>query len=95
MLANILYEDYNFLKKLIDIIDHSVGSKLKKNISDFALDESMLDEGLDSIGFITMIIDIEEAYDIFIDDDGLMFENLSTIGDIKKYIESKLESTIE
>lgn len=77
------------MKKLIEVVEKSIGEKLEKSIYDFAPNESLLDAGLDSIGFITMIIDLEEAYDIFIDDDGLLLDNLATLESIQKYIQNK------
>ena len=47
------------------------------------------DLGADSLDVVDMIMSIEEEFDVEIPDDEI--ENMKTVGDIVKYIESKKE----
>lgn len=52
-------------------------------------DDSLIDIGLNSLNAIEIIVNMEEAYDIMIDDEDLSVENLSSINQmcemLKKY----------
>ena len=72
---------------LLKILDEAVKDGLHKNIYDIDENTNLFNIGLDSIGFINIIVALENAYDIFIDEDDLETEKFSTIKNIKEYIE--------
>lgn len=78
-------------KKLIQILDEAVGSQLAKGIGEIETDVNLFENGLDSIGFINIIIALENEYDIFIAQDDLDIERFSTIKGIKEYVDSRLD----
>lgn len=45
--------------------------------------------GLDSVGFITVMVALEEAFDITVDDDDLLPQNFQDIASIVAYVERK------
>jgi len=74
---------------LLKTLDEAVGSQLHKSVYELEEDTNFFDVGLDSIGFINIIISLENAYDIFIDQDDLTLEQFSTIRNIRKYVKNK------
>lgn len=77
--------------KLIKILDQAVGSQLSKGLVELGEDADLFDNGLDSVGFINIIIALENEYDIFIDQDDLELDKFSTVKNIRAYIESRME----
>lgn len=58
--------------------------------SDDALDtESLEDYGMDSTGIATLVLELEERYDIEIRDDELTEKNLGTIQGILSFLDRK------
>lgn len=58
------------------------------------LNDDMLlieDLGMDSLGLMSLVLDIEDEFGISFDDGNLLFENFNRIGDLRDIIE-KLES---
>ena len=45
--------------------------------------------GLDSIGFINMIVVLEDTFNITVEDDELLMRNFATIHKIKEYLNQK------
>lgn len=80
----------NMEDKLIRILDEVVGSQLLKGLDELGVNANLFDNGLDSIGFINIIIALENEYDILIDQDDLDLERFSTVKSIKEYVESRL-----
>ena len=63
------------------------------NEDDLNFDTSFLDEGIiDSTGVLELVTYIEEEFKIKVDDEELIPENLDSINNISKYIESKLKN---
>ncbi|PWV99287.1 acyl carrier protein [Paenibacillus cellulosilyticus] len=50
---------------------------------------NLLDQGIDSAGFIKLIVSIESKFNIAIPDEDLLFENFSTAGLIINYLTAK------
>ncbi|WP_339253475.1 phosphopantetheine-binding protein [Paenibacillus sp. FSL P2-0136] len=49
----------------------------------------LLDQGIDSVGFIKLIVSIESKFNISIPDEDLLFEKFSTAGLILNYLTGK------
>lgn len=79
------------IDKVKKILDEAVGSQLAKGLDEIGLEENLFDNGLDSIGFINIIIALESEYEIFIDQDDLDLETFSSIKSISDYIDGRLE----
>ena len=54
------------------------------------VDEELNNWGLDSIRSVSLIVELEELYQIAFDDDELLYENFSTIEKIIARVEGKL-----
>jgi len=69
-------------KILVDQLDVDEGA--------ITLESSVIDDlGADSLDVVDMVMSLEEEFDIEIPDEEI--ETLKTVGDIIKFIESKLE----
>ena len=63
-----------------------------KEIDDKKIKEQQLiNLGLNSISFIKMVVKIESEFDIQYDDEMLLIDKLNTLGDLSKYIQSKID----
>lgn len=76
-----------------------VEEQVKKIIAQsLEVNETVLDEkellyiGLNSLTFITIIVGLEEYFEIEFDDNDLNYELFSTVEDIIKYVRDKLNS---
>ena len=59
--------------------------------SAFTEDDSLLEYGvIDSTGVLELVIYLEEKYNIKIEDDEIIPENLDSLNNIDKYIKSKI-----
>lgn len=79
-------------EKLLNIIDSAIGNQLSVNIYDIDETTDLFELGLNSIGFINIIIALEEEYDIFIDQDDLELEQFSKLKNISEFMKQKLET---
>lgn len=77
--------------KIIQILEGAVGNQLTKGINELGNEANLFDNGLDSIGFINIIIALENEFDIFIDQDDLELDTFSSIKSIQEYIEARIE----
>jgi acyl carrier protein len=77
--------DSLLLDKVSKRVQESVG--LNRMI---LVDEDLRSLGLDSMKSVTLIIDLEECFDIVFEDDELLFENFSTIQKIANRVSGKL-----
>ncbi len=60
------------------------------NEHELCYDDSFLDKGIvDSTGIMEIVGFIEDEYDISVDDDELIPENLDTINNLAKYVKGK------
>ncbi len=61
--------------------------------SDFSDDQSFLESGiLDSTGILEVITFLEDTYDIVIDDEEMVPENLDSVSNIARFVSSKKAS---
>lgn len=73
--------------KLIQILTEIFSNSIiDMNILDFV--DLIDDLGMDSITFITIVVEVENAFDIIVPDDRLVIENFRTLNDIIQVIES-------
>lgn len=77
-------------QKLLKILDEAIGNQLSTSVYEIDENADFFDNGLDSIGFINVIIALENEYDIFIDQDELDLKQFSTVKNIREFIESKI-----
>ena len=80
------------MEKLLELLDRTLGGQLDLNIYEIDPNENLFDLGLNSIGFISVIIEIEKAFGIFINQDELDLEQFGTINAIMNYIDKKASS---
>ncbi|MEE6146315.1 phosphopantetheine-binding protein [Bacillus cereus] len=78
-------------EKLLEVIKKHLNEIGANDITDF--DKDLKDMGLDSLGSINLLLDIEEAYDIVIPDEYLTDETFSTANTLWELIKKvKTES---
>lgn len=70
-------------EKIRDIIVEQLGVEE----SEIAMETSFEDLGVDSLDLFQIIIEIEEAFDIQVED----AESIKTVGEAVKYVENKTE----
>ena len=75
------------MNSLYTIIGNQLSSPRKLN-DNMRLIEDL---GMDSLGLMNLVLEIEDEFDISFDDGDLLFENFNRIGDLRDIIE-KLES---
>ncbi|MDR0404892.1 MAG: acyl carrier protein [Oscillospiraceae bacterium] len=78
------------------IMKETIYDVIKRNVSHSAVindDTSLLEIGIDSVEFITMIIALEEEFNIRFEDTQLVYDNYKTIGQLVSIIEQMLEKT--
>ncbi|WP_214826960.1 acyl carrier protein [Exiguobacterium algae] len=73
---------------LVDV-QEAVAEKLGKDVSEVTPEKSFKDDlGADSLEVMEMVMDLEDKFDITIEDEDA--EKLATVGDVVAYIETKL-----
>lgn len=71
-------------------IQEIVADKLGVEKSKISMEASFIDDlGADSLDTVELIMNMEEDFDIEIPDEDA--ENLRTVGDVVKYLDSKIE----
>ncbi len=71
----------------LDIMRQAVTKELGRDLGELTLETSFEDMQLDSLEVVQMIMAIEEAFDIEIDDDDV--DGFKTVGQLVEYIEAK------
>jgi len=71
------------------MLDATVGRQLTKTIGEIDDDSNLFDLGLDSIGFINIIIEIEKNFGIEIQQEEMELERFNTIRAIQHSVERK------
>lgn len=71
---------------IYNVIKRSVSSS-----ADFKDNTALIEMGIDSIGFITMIIALEEEFNIRFEDMQLVYDNYSTIGQLISVVQQTIE----
>ena len=78
------------IKMVFDKIKSIIVEQLDADENDVTMDANIQDDlGADSLDVVDLVMSIEESFDIEIPDEYV--ENIKTVGDIVKYIESKTE----
>lgn len=68
---------------------------IKQNLSnsaDVSDDTALMEIGIDSVGFITMIIALEEEFNIRFEDMQLVYDNYRTIGQLATVVQQVIEN---
>lgn len=71
----------------IETLQQAIKKELGRDLGTLTKDTSFEELALDSLDVVQMVMAIEEAFDIEIDDDDV--ENLKTIGQLLDYIEAR------
>lgn len=71
----------------LEIMRNAIKKELGRDFDDITLSTTFEDMAMDSLEVVQMVMAIEEAFDIEIDDDDV--DALKTIGDLVDYIEEK------
>ncbi|HEX2946046.1 MAG TPA: acyl carrier protein [Clostridia bacterium] len=77
-------------EKLMSLLEETIGKQLYKRLSDLDPMANLFDYGLDSIGFINIIVALEREFNIFIDEDDLDLDRFNNISYIENYVLQKL-----
>jgi acyl carrier protein len=73
--------------KLVEFFKENFMVNLK---GDFCDDDSFLENGIiDSTGVLELVMFLEETYNIKVDDEEIVPDNLDSINNIKKYLQRK------
>lgn len=68
--------------KIIELIS----GVLKCDMSVIGEEDNLVDLGMDSLKAIELVVGLEEKFDIMIDEEDLLIENLSTVSDIQELV---------
>ena len=71
----------------IETLQQAIKKELGRDLGTLTKDTSFEELALDSLDVVQMVMAIEEAFDIEIDDDDV--ENLKTVGQLLDYIEER------
>ncbi len=71
----------------IETLQQAIKKELGRDLGTLTKDTSFEELALDSLDVVQMVMAIEEAFDIEIDDDNV--ENLKTVGQLLDYIEAR------
>lgn len=78
-------------EKILNVIESIIGKQLYKPFSEIEADVDLFEYGLDSIGFISLIVALEDEYNIYIDEDDLDLDKFNSKNYIVQYILNKIE----
>ena len=71
----------------IETLQQAIKKELGRDLGTLTKDTSFEELALDSLDVVQMVMAIDEAFDIEIDDDDV--ENLKTVGQLLDYIEAR------
>ena len=75
-------------EKVVQFFEENFMVELDENFSD---DDSFLENGIiDSTGVLELVLFLEENFGIKVEDDEVTPDNLDSLNNVKKYIESKV-----
>ena len=77
------------MTKLLDVINQTVGNQLVEDIYLVDISQDLTTIGLDSLGFVSMLLEIENEFSIFVDEDDMDMDKLNTIEKLHLYILSR------
>lgn len=78
------------LQRIINLLSSISNTKIIEKIDNST--SLTNDIGFDSIKIIALIVQIEESFNIILDDDDLEFDNLDIVGNLVNLIESKVKN---
>ena len=78
------------LNEILDAIDVSAGKQIGTDTTVLDLDANLFELGLTSIGFISMIVEFEQRFEIVFEEDELELSHFNSIEAISKKIDLKL-----
>lgn len=70
----------NIIKEMCSNSDNHSSSKIKNST------DLIMDLGFDSLEFVTLILKIEEEYNIKLPEEVYLFDNIHTVSNLMKYI---------
>lgn len=70
-----------------------ISEVLKCDVSLIGESDDLIELGLDSLKAIELVVGLEEAFDIMIDEEDLLIENLSTVTDIQEMVTRCMEES--
>lgn len=79
-----------FSDEVLEIIDRSVGKQIGRNSRNLGADENLFDLGLTSIGFISLIVEIEQRFGVVFEEHELDLTSFNTLNAINTEIIRKL-----
>ncbi len=68
----------------------SAGKQINADIFTLEPDQNLFDLGLTSIGFISMIVEFEQRYDVVFEEDDLDLTKFSTLAAIQAQLDKKV-----
>lgn len=77
-------------RKVREILEE--GGDLQVDVNQIALNSELKNFGINSIGYLKIIIDIEKKFGIEFEKDELFFDNFRSINNIVERIKSKFQS---
>lgn len=81
--------DWRVIEVIFDKVRDIIVDQLDVNENDVTMDASIIDDlGADSLDVVDLIMSFEEEFDVEIPDEEV--ENIKTVGDIVKYIETEI-----
>jgi acyl carrier protein len=83
----------NIESKVREILKKQV--KFEKDIDQLELHDDLVAEGMNSIKFLKVVVAIEEAFDIDIDEDELNVENFRTLHNLVSTIENLSSMSVD
>jgi len=75
----------NIDKKIIELF-----IKFGEVQNNIGLDTKFIELGLESIAFVSIIVEVEDNYEIEFDDENMIAHNYQTVGDFIKYVKDKI-----
>ena len=76
-------------KRFRQLLNENVGRQLAKSVDDIDDDSNLFDLGLDSIGFINIIIQIENNFGVVIAQEEMDLERLNSVRAFAQCIDGK------
>ena len=75
--------------RILNILDKSIGGYLEQNVFEIDNNLNFFDIGLDSLGFVNLIVALEREFNMTICQEDLKLENFSSINRIILFLEDK------
>ena len=79
------------MKDVCTIIKKIVMESLpEQKLEDINVTDSLIEIGMNSSGFMKIVIGIESEFDFVFEDEDLLMENFTTVEALKNYVESRI-----